>query len=383
MIKYNKKICVFMINSPIEALLLRDHQIYFPERLKPTGLQLNAKLPSIFDILVSPYVIIKNGIDLSKKKIEGRFSHINNKTEITKHSFHLLISAMNILQYLGWFGVLALETTFLSTPILALTLGASLLGACKSAYLLAKQQLFIFSLKSGPVELVRKAKSNPDLLKSLTQYVPENLQKEYEEAKNASEKQEGFLEKLELELIKKRLSSIDAKFLSLSDEEKIKYKQAEFTHEIASEIQNKYVAKKRDLASYIHHSLSADISNKIKGSVEQLEDKTAIELYNQITSNAYLKRKILFTSFMLYCINIAFSALSLSIKVPLPVTISVVAITSIISFINHLEIFGRFEQKEGKFNFINCLPAWIGYIHEKISGTASSTKTFKATPSNA
>lgn len=381
MIEYNKKICVFMSNSAITALLSRDHQIYTPERLEPTGLELNAKLPSIFDILVSPYVIIKNAIDLSKKKIEGRFTLINNKTEITKHSFHLLISAMNILQYLAWFGVLALETTILSTPILVLTLGASLLGASKSAYLLAKQQLFIFSLKSGPIELVRKAKLNKDLIKSLKQYVPQELKSEYEEAKKAPDKQEAFLEKLELVLIKERLTSIDKKFLSLSDKEKIKYIGADSSHEILSEIQNKYLAKKRDLSSYVHHSLSADISNKLINSGTKLDDKTAIELYNQITSNAYLKRKILFTSFMLYCINIAFSALSLSIKVPLPATISVVAITSIISFINHLDIFGRFEQKEGQFNLINCLPAWIQYIHDKISGRTSSTKTFKATTS--
>ncbi len=385
----------------------QDKQPYTLDNLNPVNLRSNALTPSFSNILFSPYVIAKNMYSLATKKIEATFIKYELKTQVALNLLNFINMGLKATLLLTYFSLFTTQITFLSPFIVILAAISSLVGISHSCYFLVQQNTFlkrfdftIFDLiinlkrdlrKNSPSEVEKNLKVLVNKLYSHQAIPPAYVQKleEFSKTPLLSKEDLGELKilinKIQTSYLSACFKTIKEKYFSFTNEEKQKqlekaldlYKT--YPPEVAYKkslemIDAEFLRKKLNLTGKIHPKLTLETIEKIDLIEHELlcrfqddkEPREATLHLRKIQKNAEIKKKVLITNIGLYSINLTLAALSYFAPIGIIASTAIVGVSMCISWLNHIDIYGKLESTKHHLDLYNCLPEWAKWIHQKI-----------------
>jgi hypothetical protein len=384
-----------------------DSQVYTLEKLCPASLNHNAKTPGYINLILSPFVVARNIYTLATKKIEASFLKNDLKTETALHVLNFINMSLKTLLLLSYVGVAATEATVLLPYLISLAAISSLIGICHSSYHLCMQNKFLrrydFDLFNSLLSLQRKLKKKEikniqkplknllnklytqelvdlSILKSL-----ETFSSKQEYSKECAATVSALITKVQNIYLLDTFKKIKTRYFSFTEEEKkeqLKMALEDFNKLPFDEALNKnikkieagFLRKKLNLTSKIHSKLTLQTIEKIDEVIKDLSNEhVSKEASNRakhhlkvIEFNSLKKQNILITNIALYTISLSLALINQFIPLNIITTLALAAISSAVSWINHIDIYGNLESTAPKIDYYNCLPSWIKWIHQHV-----------------
>lgn len=395
-----------------------DHQFYHKEQLTPVGFGLNAKLPSLTNLLNLPFEL--------KDKISSLFKYPcpkNSKpfyyslVEVFSQSINLSYSLLQPFLFLGTFTALifrnihfALAANITAFLYAFIEIGKNLwnlyhdhqLSKVSSLDLIHHYKLFDTSI--SPEEALSHLSKMLTTLDSHHQFISEDtftlakttlktLQRELKtQTTHFFEAQERFLplwERLEYELILNKMQNIETQFFKFSPEEKEEqimiakhlYQQKPYSEALFQSlnlVQSRFKEKKLLLADRVRPWLATHLINSHHQIMEQLQDtkapdskvkgiEEAKKYLERLHLNSQIKQKVDLINIALFSIVMISAILSfISFANPI-VTGCIIALSSILYYSNMFRISGIMDNPNtNSIAWSNCLPPWVTIVQQKL-----------------
>lgn len=403
--------------SLIETAQKADHQIYTEKKLTPFYFDTNANLPSIFNLISSPFDIISTIIHIPKEKLKKiSISLEEAHCKILSQAINFLSAGITPLLYLTTFFGLAIKTTISVPLILGLGFATSVIEIIINSAHLHEQNKFLKTFNIKALKIFSNATtsfSKESLKKSISLLIAEvskdNTFNDSDYGKNLVDvltkmKQSIkadpnrplaeirddlrlLLNTFRKEFVEIKIKSLEKKFFSINEARKEKtqssceeyyekHSYSEALYHGCSLVQDLFRAKKVHLANRVQPWLALEMIQTHQEILKNLKSKTrktqelgiesGLALLERAQYNASIKKQVHITNIVLFGVTL----LSYALSVIFPVIAAIPIVSFITSFsvyyFNSFRINGILNSKSYTVDWKNCCPSWMITLAEKI-----------------
>lgn len=383
----------------IREHLSEDKGVYSQKDLKLFDFSLNAALPSMFNILTSPYYIVTNMAKLIKNKLDNRKKDLTETNlKISTHLINFINSCITPLLYLSYFGISIFEASIFVPFVFATAALSALLNITSSIHSIFSIKKFMQTHKTGIFSNISEiylaedykkiSKKLPRILsqaKQLVEISPSLIEARDElklDPKNQAKIGALFKEMKDLEqqLILNLFQKIENKYFTISEDFKIEIekefelKSSHVGEDKACEvcikkIKKEHQIKKSTLATELRPVITQKFIASYKNIVEKLKSNEASfkeegldlgrKMIGEFQRALALKKKIQITNIALSVLGLVGTLVSSFAHAPIFGVGIIIGISFMIYYINHIRIHGDLDRQNEKFDWKNCFPNWL------------------------
>lgn len=383
----------------IREHLSEDKRVYSQKDLKLFNFSLNAALPSMFNILTSPYYIVTNVAKLIKNKLDNQKKDLTETNlKISTHLINFINSCITPLLYLSYFGISIFEASIFVPFVFATAALSALLNITSSIHSIFSIKKFMKTYKTGIFSNISEiylaedykkiSKKLPRILsqaKQLVEISPSLIEARDElklDPKNQSKKAALIeeIKNLEQQLILNFFDKIENKYLTISEdfkneiEKEFQLKSSQVGEPKAFEVCIKKIIrehrlKKITLATELRPVITEKFLISYKNIIEKLRSKEpslkeeGLDLGRKMISEferaLTLKKKIQITNIALSALGLAGAVISSFAHLPTFAIGVIVGISFTIYYLNHFTIHGNLDRENENFDWKNCFPTWL------------------------